>query len=43
MKTLRAMLQDVLVGEQRVVLISGEAGVGQIEIGRRTAGRCSGL
>ena len=29
MKTLRAMLQDVLVGEQRVVLISGEAGVGK--------------
>ena len=29
MKTLRAMLKDVLVGEQRVVLISGEAGVGK--------------
>ena len=29
MKTLRAMLQDVLIGEQRVVLISGEAGVGK--------------
>ncbi len=29
MKTLRALLKDVLVGEQRVVLISGEAGVGK--------------
>ena len=29
MKTLCTMLQDVLVGEQRVVLISGEAGVGK--------------
>ena len=29
MKTLRAMLKDVLVGEQRVVLISGESGVGK--------------
>ncbi len=29
MKTLRAMLKNVLVGEQRVVLISGEAGVGK--------------
>ena len=29
MKTLRAMLKDVLVGEQRVVLISGEVGVGK--------------
>ena len=29
MKMLRAMLKDVLVGEQRVVLISGEAGVGK--------------
>ncbi len=29
MKTLRAMLKDVLVGEQRVVLILGEAGVGK--------------
>ena len=29
MKTLRAMLQDVQAGEQRVVLISGEAGVGK--------------
>ena len=32
MKTLRAMLQDVLVGEQRVVLISGEAGVGKSRV-----------
>ncbi len=29
MKTLRTMLKDVLVGEQRVVLISGESGVGK--------------
>ncbi len=29
MKTLRAMLQDVQAGEQRVVLISGEVGVGK--------------
>ena len=29
MKTLHAMLQDVQAGEQRVVLISGEAGVGK--------------
>ena len=29
MKTLRALLKDVLVGEQRVVLISGEAGMGK--------------
>ena len=29
MKTLRAMLKNVLVGEQRVVLISGEAGAGK--------------
>ena len=29
MKALRAMLQDVQAGEQRVVLISGEAGVGK--------------
>ena len=29
MKTLRAMLKDVLIGEQRVVLISGESGVGK--------------
>ena len=29
MKTLRAMLKDALVGEQRVVLISGESGVGK--------------
>ena len=29
MKTLRAMLKDVQAGEQRVVLISGEAGVGK--------------
>ena len=29
MKTLRTMLQDVQAGEQRVVLISGEAGVGK--------------
>ena len=29
MKTLRAMLKDVQIGEQRVVLISGEAGVGK--------------
>ena len=29
MKTLRAMLKDVMVGEQRVVLISGESGVGK--------------
>ena len=29
MKTLLAMLQDVQAGEQRVVLISGEAGVGK--------------
>ncbi len=29
MKTLRAMLQDVQAGKQRVVLISGEAGVGK--------------
>ena len=29
MKTLRAMLQDVQAGEQRVVLISGESGVGK--------------
>ena len=32
MKTLRAMLQDVLIGEQRVVLISGEAGVGKSRV-----------
>ena len=32
MKTLRAMLQDVQAGEQRVVLISGEAGVGKIRL-----------
>ena len=29
MKTLRAMLKDVQAGEQRVILISGEAGVGK--------------
>ena len=29
MKTLRAMLKDVHIGEQRVVLVSGEAGVGK--------------
>ncbi len=29
LKTLRAMLKDVQIGEQRVVLISGEAGVGK--------------
>ncbi len=29
MKTLRAMLQDVQAGKQRVVLVSGEAGVGK--------------
>ena len=29
MKTLRALLQDVQAGEQRVVLVSGEAGVGK--------------
>ena len=29
MKTLRAMLRDVQAGEQRVVLISGESGVGK--------------
>ena len=29
MKTLRAMLQDVQAGEQRVMLISGESGVGK--------------
>ena len=29
MKTLRTMLQDVQAGEQRVVLISGESGVGK--------------
>ena len=29
MKTLRAMLRDVQAGEQRVVLVSGEAGVGK--------------
>ena len=29
MKTLCAMLKDVMVGEQRVVLVSGEAGVGK--------------
>ncbi len=29
MKTLREMLKDVQIGEQRVVLISGEAGVGK--------------
>ena len=32
MKTLRAKLQDVLIGEQRVVLISGEAGVGKSRV-----------
>ena len=32
MKTLRAMLQDVLIGEQRVVLISGESGVGKSRV-----------
>ena len=32
MKTLRAMLKDVLVGEQRVVLISGESGVGKTRL-----------
>ena len=31
-KTLRAMLQDVQAGEQRVVLISGEAGVGKSRV-----------
>ena len=32
MKTLRAMLQDVQAGEQRVVLISGESGVGKTRL-----------
>ncbi|MCY3871990.1 MAG: sigma 54-interacting transcriptional regulator [Gemmatimonadetes bacterium] len=32
MKTLRAMLKDVRVGEQRVVLISGESGVGKTRL-----------
>ena len=32
MKTLRAMLQDVQAGEQRVVLISGESGVGKSRV-----------
>ena len=32
MKMLRAMLQDVQAGEQRVVLISGEAGVGKSRV-----------
>ncbi len=32
MKTLHAMLQDVQTGEQRVVLISGEAGVGKTRL-----------
>ncbi len=32
MKTLRAMLRDVQAGEQRVVLISGEAGVGKSRV-----------
>ena len=32
MKTLRAMLKDVQAGEQRVVLISGESGVGKSRV-----------
>ncbi|MCY3680990.1 MAG: sigma 54-interacting transcriptional regulator [Gemmatimonadetes bacterium] len=32
MKTLRAMLQDVQAGKQRVVLISGESGVGKTRL-----------
>ena len=32
MKTLRAMLKDVQTGEQRVVLISGESGVGKTRL-----------
>ena len=32
MKMLRAMLQDVQAGEQRVVLVSGEAGVGKTRL-----------
>ena len=32
MKTLRTMLRDVQAGEQRVVLISGEAGVGKSRV-----------
>ncbi len=32
MKTLRAMLQDVQAGEQRVILISGESGVGKTRL-----------